>query len=152
MTRIAIPIEEGRLNAHFGGSRQFALVDIDSARQAALRSEVVPAPEHQPGLFPKWLRAQGAQVVIAGGMGQRALTLFAQHNIAVCAAEPGTPLEALVADWLAGRLTAPPAACDHHHHHHAHEHEHGHEHPASQSQARKVNPLRTPEPRPETGP
>jgi predicted Fe-Mo cluster-binding NifX family protein len=27
--KIAIPVENGRLNSHFGGSRHFALIEVD---------------------------------------------------------------------------------------------------------------------------
>ena len=51
--KIAIPIENGHLNSHFGGSRQFAIVEVDPNTKATLRSETLPAPEHQPGVFPR---------------------------------------------------------------------------------------------------
>ncbi|MHC1763710.1 MAG: NifB/NifX family molybdenum-iron cluster-binding protein [Verrucomicrobiia bacterium] len=120
--KIALPAENGRLHGHFGGCREFAVVEVDPTMQRIVHSEVLPAPEHQPGLFPRWLRAKGVQVVVAGGIGHRALANFAQHGITVFAGLAGSPVEALVADFLAGRLTEPPAGCDHHgdHHHHGH--------------------------------
>ena len=66
--KVAIPVENGRLNSHFGGSRQFALIEVDQDTKTVLRSETLPAPEHQPGLFPRWLREQGVQVLLAGGL------------------------------------------------------------------------------------
>jgi predicted Fe-Mo cluster-binding NifX family protein len=123
--KIAIPVENGRLNAHFGGSKHFALVEVDPKTKATLSSEVVSAPEHQPGLFPLWLREQGVQLLIAGGIGQRALTLFAQHGIPVRAGFPDAPIEQLVAACLSGQLTATPEGCEHHgHHHHEHHQQH----------------------------
>ncbi len=119
--KIAIPAENGRMHGHFGGCREFALVEVDQANQRIVRSEAMPAPDHQPGLFPRWLRSQGVQVVIAGGIGHRALANFAQHGITVCAGPVGSPVEALVADFLSGKLTEPPAGCEHHgDHHHPH--------------------------------
>jgi ATP-binding protein involved in chromosome partitioning len=128
--RIAIPVADGRLHGHFGGCREFALVEADLELKTVLASRIVPAPPHQPGLFPRWLREQGVQVVIAGGIGRRALDLFAQNGITVRAGMPETPVEALVAGYLAGQLVNSPAGCEHHGHHHDHEHghEHGHDH------------------------
>jgi predicted Fe-Mo cluster-binding NifX family protein len=122
--KIAIPTENGRLHGHFGGCRQFALVETDADQKQALRTDVVPAPEHQPGLFPRWLRAQGVQVVIAGGIGRRALANFAHHGIVVRAGVTGAPVAALVDAYLKGELTGTPEGCDQHGHHHHHEHEH----------------------------
>ncbi len=64
--KIAIPVENGRLHSHFGGSRQFAVVEVDPNTKAAVRVETLPASEHQPGAFPRWLRELGVEAVING--------------------------------------------------------------------------------------
>jgi ATP-binding protein involved in chromosome partitioning len=89
-----------------------------------LRTEIVAAPEHQPGLFPLWLRELGVTVVIAGGIGRRALANFAHYGITVRAGTPGTAIDPLVAAYLGGQLIATPDGCDHPagHHHHPHDH------------------------------
>ncbi len=130
---IAIPTENGRLHGHFGGCRQFALVEIDPTTHAIVRTRIVPAPEHQPGLFPRWLREQGVRVVLVGGIGHRALEIFAHHGIEVRAGFPDAPIEELVVAYLKGQLTSTPAGCEHHehehgHHHHEQDHDHGHGH------------------------
>ncbi|HWQ92555.1 MAG TPA: NifB/NifX family molybdenum-iron cluster-binding protein [Clostridia bacterium] len=122
--KIAIPVENGRLNSHFGGSRHFCLLDLDVNANTILRSETLEAPEHKPGLFPIWLREHGAEVVIAGGIGQRALSIFAHHGIRVVAGAPNASVESLVAEYLTGRLVSPPTECSHPHEHHAHDHGH----------------------------
>jgi len=126
--KIAIPVENGRLNSHFGGSRHFALIEVDENTKTVLQAETLPAPEHQPGAFPRWLREQNVQVVIAGGIGQRALSIFAQNGIQVRAGQSDAPAEALVAAYLAGQLVPISEGCTHHHDHHEHDHEHGHGH------------------------
>jgi predicted Fe-Mo cluster-binding NifX family protein len=123
--KIALPVEHGRLHGHFGGCREFALVP---EKRTVLATAVVPAPEHQPGAFPRWLREQGVQLVIAGGIGRRALALFAQHGITVRAGVSGAPVTALVAAYLDGRLTSEPDGCEHHGHHHGPGHGHHHPH------------------------
>lgn len=126
--KIAIPHENGRLHGHFGGCREFALVDLDTEKKVVLRTEVLPAPDHQPGAFPRWLREQGVEVVIAGGIGKRALEIFARHGIAVRAGTPDARIEVMVASFLSGQLTASPAGCEHHGHDHDHGHGHHHHH------------------------
>jgi ATP-binding protein involved in chromosome partitioning len=126
--KIAIPVEDGRLHGHFGGCRQFALVEVDPDKKVTLRTDMVSAPDHRPGLFPRWLREQGVQVVIAGGIGWRALANFAHHGITVRAGTPGATVEQLVSAYLNGELTLTPDGCGHHGHDHDHHHHHGHEH------------------------
>lgn len=126
--RIAIPTEAGRLHGHFGGAKEFTLVDAGGELGVVTHREVVTAPPHAPGLFPRWLREQGVQVVLAGGIGHRALHLFASHGITVRAAQPGTIVEVATAAFLTGLLTQAPEGCAHHDHDEHHHHHHGHDH------------------------
>ncbi len=98
---------------HFGHCEEFALIDTDPASRAIVGSEMVPAPPHQPGLLPGWLNERGANVIIAGGMGARAQTLFAQQGIAVVVGAPAEAPELLVADYLNGSLHSGTNVCDH---------------------------------------
>ena len=125
MITIAIPTDEGRLHGHFGGCREFTLVQADPEQRKIISIRPVTPPPHAPGLFPRWLREQGASVIIAGGIGRRALDLFAQQGIEVRAGEPGAAVEALATAYLNGQLVNEPEGCAHHHdaeggHHHHH--------------------------------
>jgi ATP-binding protein involved in chromosome partitioning len=111
--RIAVPLANGRLAMHFGHCEQFALVDVDGETKAIGHSEVVAAPDHQPGLLPRWLAERGVQVVIAGGMGRRALGLFAENSIEVAVGAPGGTPEELAAAYLRGTLETGDNVCDH---------------------------------------
>jgi predicted Fe-Mo cluster-binding NifX family protein len=133
MIIIAIPSAEGRLHGHFGGCREFTLVQADPEQRKIVSIRAVTPPPHAPGLFPRWLREQGANVIIVGGIGRRALDLFAQQGIKVRAGEPGATAEALATAYVNGQLVNEPAGCTHHHHdeeggHHHHDSEHHHEH------------------------
>jgi ATP-binding protein involved in chromosome partitioning len=111
--RIAIPLAAGRLCMHFGHCEQFALVDVGGTDQSIQKTTLLTPPPHEPGLLPQWLHEQGADTVIAGGMGQRAQQLFAQSGIQVLVGAPaGTP-EELVSGYLAGTLKPGQNACDH---------------------------------------
>jgi predicted Fe-Mo cluster-binding NifX family protein len=111
--RIAIPLAEGKLTQHFGHCASFALIDADPAEKKILRREDVDAPPHEPGLLPPWLAERGVNMVIAGGMGQRAQHLFQQHGIQVVVGAPVETPEKLAADYLAGTLQENENICDH---------------------------------------
>jgi ATP-binding protein involved in chromosome partitioning len=111
--RIAIPTANGRLAAHFGHCEAFALVDVDPQTKRVIAEELVEAPEHQPGLLPKWLHEQGATLIIAGGMGGRAQGLFAEHGIGVVVGAPAEEPAAVVEAYLAGTLESGSNICDH---------------------------------------
>ena len=129
MITIAIPTAGGRLHGHFGGCREFTLVQVDPEKRKIISIRAVTPPPHAPGLFPRWLREQGANVIIVGGIGQRAIAIFAQEGIEVRAGEPDATVEALAAAYLDGRLVNEPQSCAHHHddgsgHHHHHGEDH----------------------------
>jgi predicted Fe-Mo cluster-binding NifX family protein len=111
--RIAIPLADGRLSMHFGHCQTFALVDVDPVAKKILSREDLSAPPHQPGLLPPWLAERGAEMIIAGGMGQRAQSLFAQHGIQVVVGAPADTPERLVGEYLAGSLQSGENLCDH---------------------------------------
>ncbi len=111
--KIAVPLAEGKLSLHFGHCEKFALVEVDEARKKIVRREEIDAPPHEPGLLPRFLAGKGAGVIIAGGMGQRAQTLFAEQGIRVVVGAPAEAPEKIVADYLNGTLKTSGNACNH---------------------------------------
>jgi len=111
--KIAVPTSGGRLAAHFGHCEQFALFEIGGDPPAVVGSEALAAPSHAPGLLPQWLNEQGADVIIAGGMGRRAQNLFAQSGIDVVVGAPPEQPERVVELYLAGELETGDNICDH---------------------------------------
>jgi len=111
--RIAVPIANGELAMHFGHCEAFALVEVDPDAKAIVKTEEIAAPEHQPGLLPRWLHERGANLVIAGGMGSRAQNLFAECGIQVVTGASGGTPEAIAQAWLDGALQTGANVCDH---------------------------------------
>ena len=48
--RYAVPGTGGILSPHFGHCEQFALIDVDEKSRKVTKKQLVPSPEHQPGL------------------------------------------------------------------------------------------------------
>jgi predicted Fe-Mo cluster-binding NifX family protein len=111
--KIAIPMAEGKLSLHFGHCEKFALVEVDQALKKIIKLEEIDAPPHEPGLLPRFLAGKGAGVIIAGGMGQRAQSLFAEQGIKVVVGAPPEAPEKIATDYLAGTLRTGNNACDH---------------------------------------
>lgn len=111
--KIAIPLAEGQLAMHFGHCERFALIDVDTSKKEIVKREDIEAPPHQPGLLPPWLAERGVDMVIAGGMGQRAHELFTARGMEVMLGASADTPEKLVADYLAGTLTLGANICDH---------------------------------------
>jgi len=111
--KIAIPIAEGKLCMHFGHCEQFALLDVDKKAKKITGKQMLTPPAHEPGVLPKWLYEQGANVIIAGGMGSRAQSLFAENGIKVVVGAPGDEPDKLVISYLEGTLVSGTNVCDH---------------------------------------
>jgi len=111
--KIAIPLAEGKLCMHFGHCETFALIDVETGETPILSMEEVIPPPHEPGLLPRWLGEKGVNVIIAGGMGQRALSLFQEQGIEVSVGAPMVPPLELVNAYLSKTLQTGTNACDH---------------------------------------
>lgn len=111
--KIAIPTANGLLCSHFGHCDEFTVVQVDPATREISYTETIPAPPHEPGMLPGWLRERGADIVIAGGMGGRAQALFEQQGVKVIVGAPVAPPSDLAAAYMNGALATGSNTCDH---------------------------------------
>ena len=105
---------DAQVSGHFGRCPWYVLVDI--SRGVPGETKVVStaaAGPHTPGRMPDFVAGLGADVVLAGGMGPRAIKMFEGMGVEVATGARGTVREAAVA-FLGGGLTGtPPCAHDH---------------------------------------
>jgi ATP-binding protein involved in chromosome partitioning len=109
--KAAVPLAAGVMCNHFGHCEQFAVLQVDDGQIGA--TEFHTPPPHEPGVLPRWLGELGVNLVIAGGMGQRALSLFSDQGIRVITGAPNQEPATLVQSYLAGSLMTGPNVCDH---------------------------------------
>lgn len=109
--KIAIPVAQGRLTPHFGHAAEFVILHVEN-EQITEKASLTPPP-HEPGVLPGWLHGLGVDVIIAGGMGQRALGLFGEKGIKVITGARGLAPEQLVQQYLTDTLVTGPNVCDH---------------------------------------
>ncbi|MBL0717226.1 MAG: NifB/NifX family molybdenum-iron cluster-binding protein [Desulfosarcina sp.] len=109
--KFAIPLAEGKLTAHFGHCQEFALIDVEG--EEIKTKEILVPPRHEPGVLPRWLHEQGANVIIAGGMGQKAQSLFTEQDITVVVGAPAETPEILIKNYLSNTLISGDNLCDH---------------------------------------
>ena len=111
--KIAVPTAQGKLAMHFGHCETFTLVDVNTDSNTVSNTEEVKAPAHEPGLLPRWLAEKDVNLIIAGGMGQRAQQLFGDNGIKVIVGAPAETIDVIIAQHLAGELTTGINLCDH---------------------------------------
>jgi predicted Fe-Mo cluster-binding NifX family protein len=107
--RIAVSADTDRgleapVSPHFGRCPFYTLVDVEGPTITSVSAVVNPHyPDHVPGVIPEFIHNQGANVMLTGGMGYRAVTFFEQYNIQPVTGAAGTVGEA-VGQFLSGRL------------------------------------------------
>ncbi|OQY19688.1 MAG: ATPase [Desulfobacteraceae bacterium 4572_35.1] len=110
--KIAIPTAQGQLAMHFGHCDTFTITTVDQDN-TIIGKEEVQAPPHEPGLLPRWLSERDVDIIIAGGMGQRAQQLFSDRGIKVVVGAPAESIDNIVTNYLEGKLTTGTNLCDH---------------------------------------
>ena len=116
---------EGQVSAHFGRCNYYTIVELEDGQIS--NTKVVDNPtlqNHQPGMAPKFIKELGADVMLTGGMGPRAIEMFLAYEIS-CATGASGQIKAAVEAYLAGKLGGVEACehsdndnCDDAHHHH----------------------------------
>jgi len=95
---------EGEVSGHFGPASHFTFIEMEGDQVVECRVMANPfAGSHQPGQVPTFVKEQGATVMLAGGMGGRAIAMLEDFGIAVATGAEGTVKDALEA-YLRGDL------------------------------------------------
>ncbi len=92
------------VSPHFGRCPYFVVVDLDGDQVREVREVDNPYyGNHQPGQVPAFISSLGAQVMLTGGMGGRAISFFQQYGIEGVTGAYGTVRQSLER-YLAGQL------------------------------------------------
>ena len=123
--RIAVAIEENgadeRVAEHFGRCSKFYVCELDEQKQV-INTESFFNPlagEHSGACqLPAYVKQFNVNTIIAGGMGQKAVSNFLSFGIDVITA-PGLLYDDAISSFIQGKLTG-YEACKHDHHEHNH--------------------------------
>jgi predicted Fe-Mo cluster-binding NifX family protein len=119
--RIAFASEDnqglkGSLSAHFGRCPYYTIVDVEdnTASNVAVIENPYFNSHAPPGVVPQFIKEQGAQVMIAGGMGPRAIEYFNQFGIETITTGTQENVEKILNAYLRGEISG-ASDCGHHH-------------------------------------
>ena len=116
--KIAVTYEGGMIFQHFGHTSHFKIYEIEQDKVAS--SQVVDADGYGHGALAGFLKDQGVNVLICGGIGGGAQMALAEAGIQLFGGVSGDADEAVEA-LLAGQLAYNPCVrCNHHDHDHDH--------------------------------
>jgi predicted Fe-Mo cluster-binding NifX family protein len=101
MTKIAISVLDANgldapISPHFGRCPYFTLVEVVASEVQSVESVANPYfSNHQPGEVPGFIHSIGAEVMLSGGMGGRAVAFFRNYGITTATGASGTARESL---------------------------------------------------------
>ena len=108
--RIAIAAEdntglESVVSHHFGRCPFFVILDVEG--EEVQQIYVIDNPYfagHEPGMVPEFIHKQGAEVMISGGMGGKAIDFFQGYGIKPATGASGS-VRLAVESYLGGSMT-----------------------------------------------
>jgi predicted Fe-Mo cluster-binding NifX family protein len=115
--RIAISTRDKRgldskVSLHFGRCPYYVLVDVEGDEIKAVREMENPHHQyHQPGQVPAFIQSHNADVMLSGGMRNKAIRLFQQHGIETATCVNGT-VRTTLKSYLAGELHGAAPCCE----------------------------------------
>ena len=111
--KIAVAAMGKTVAGHFGHCENFIFFDVEDGKIVGEQS--VANPGHRPGFLPNFLADNGAEVIIAGGMGGGAVEIFNERNVEVIVGATGDA-QAAVEAYLSGNLVSTGSICHEHQH------------------------------------
>jgi predicted DNA-binding protein (UPF0251 family)/predicted Fe-Mo cluster-binding NifX family protein len=111
---IAVPYLQGNVNAHFGSTQAFLVAEAADGKVERTSIFQVQGMQHNHSGIAGFLKEQGVEVILAGGMGapmQQALKL---QGFSLYCGVSGPALEAVDA-FVRGDIEQSESTCGHHH-------------------------------------
>ena len=112
--KIAVASEKDMVTEHFGHCENFNIFIVEGDK--IISRESIPNPGHRPGFLPNFLSDMGVGVIIAGGMGGSAVSIFNQKGIEVFTGVSGRAADA-AESYIKGALKSTGSICNEHQHH-----------------------------------
>ncbi|OPY58092.1 MAG: Dinitrogenase iron-molybdenum cofactor [Pelotomaculum sp. PtaU1.Bin035] len=110
--KIAMPYSMGRINEHFGITREFVVFNVEDGKIAGKKVISNRGLQHNHGGLADLITKEGVEVIIAGGMGPPMANALRSVGLNVITGASGDAEKAAL-DYLNGQLTTNPAACGH---------------------------------------
>lgn len=122
--KVAVTYENRQIFQHFGHSQEFKIYEVEDKR--VVSSKVVGTDGSGHGALAVFLKGQGVDTVICGGIGEKAKAALEQEGIQLYPGASGD-VDKAVEDLLQGTLDYnPDTLCRHRQEGKGHEEHHGH--------------------------
>jgi predicted Fe-Mo cluster-binding NifX family protein len=112
--KIALPSRNGQIDGHFGHCEYFTIVSVDENNTVSGQEQLIPPPGCgcKSNIIPL-LADRGVHIMLAGNMGDGAVTMLQRSGIEVIRGCSGSVLD-VVKDYLSGAVTDTGEGCADH--------------------------------------
>lgn len=111
---IAVPYLDGNVNAHFGSAQAFLIARATDGQMEETSIFEVQGMQHNHSGIASFLKEQGVELILAGGMGAPMQQALKQAGFSLYCGVTGPAVDA-VAAFLRGETRPSDATCGHHH-------------------------------------
>ena len=126
--KVGIPENNGEVNQHFGQSASFAIIEIDNNNEVVqVDTAATTGLQHKHEGIADFLKEQGVEVVIVGGIGQGAIDGLESRGLKVLFGAKGS-IKDVAETFAQGKLVSKRTVCSHHGHGHHHGENHSCQH------------------------
>ena len=96
---------DGKLAYHFGRCPYYVFVDVENKEVLSVQTKRNPFfNQHAPGVVPQFIAEEGADIMIAGGMGSAAIDWFRKLGVTAITTEP-RKIGDILQDYLNGEIS-----------------------------------------------
>ena len=110
---VAVPYLQGNVNAHFGSTQAFMVAETAEGRVTKATVYEVQGMQHNHAGIAGFLKEQGVNVIIAGGMGPPMQQALKTQGFELYCGIQG-PALAAVEGFLRGEIVQSESTCGHH--------------------------------------
>ena len=100
--KVAISTDSGKVSGHFGRCPEFTLAEVEDGE--ITEKEVIENPGHKPGFIPKFLNDKEVDMIIAGGIGRKAISMFDDFDVDVVSGCGGESVDDVLERTVNGEL------------------------------------------------
>jgi predicted Fe-Mo cluster-binding NifX family protein len=108
MQIVIVSTDNGFVAEHFGRCPNFTIAKISDGK--ILEKTIIHNPGHETGFLPKFFSEKNANILISGGAGARAITLFEKYGIKTILGVSGK-VDSVLEDFANDKLEESKSFC-----------------------------------------
>lgn len=107
--KVAISTDSGKVSGHFGRCPEFTLAEIEHGE--VKNKKEIENPGHRPGYIPQFLNEREIDLLVTGGIGRKAVSMFDNFGVEVITGLEGKNTEKVIEQITKGEIESGKNPC-----------------------------------------